>query len=164
MQLDEIYQEVILDHFKNPRCKGDLPRATATYSMYNPLCGDEIKLHVLLNDSMIQEVRFEGHGCAISQAAASMLSELCMGKSLEDIENILDEFRRMMKGEKELKACSELIIPGDEAAASENEKLGDMVALAGVKRFPARIKCAMLAYEAMHKCLDKVRSGLPIVD
>jgi nitrogen fixation NifU-like protein len=147
MSLEEIYQEVILDHFKHPRCRGSIATPSAAFTLFNPLCGDEIELQITLDGEVVTDVGFNGHGCAISQAAASMLSDLCKGKLIREVSQLLASYTEMMKGQ----GCDD-----------QTKSLGDMVALEGVKRFPARIKCAMLACEAMHKCLDKaVKNSCP---
>lgn len=142
MKLDELYQEVILDHFKRPRCQGKVDKPSAISVIFNPLCGDQVDLSVRVEGGTVQEIAFGGHGCSISQASASMMSDLCRGKSADEIRRMGDVFRRMMRGE---------ITP--EQAQSE---LGDAVALEGVRKFSARVKCAMLAWEAIEKCLDQV--------
>ena len=137
--LDELYQEVILDHFKHPRCKGCLSNPSATSSLFNPLCGDKISVSVLVDEKgIVRELAFVGQGCSISQASASMMSSLCKGKSIEEVKGLAQLFRKMMRGET------------PEGSA---ELLGDAVALEGVRKFSARIKCAVLAWEAIEKCL-----------
>lgn len=140
MSLDELYQEVILDHFKHPRCKGCLAQADSNFTLYNPLCGDQVELALKLRDGKIEDIAHSGHGCSISQAAASMMSDLCKGKTVTEVKNLCQIFRLLMRGEK-----------GEEQAA----ELGDAVALAGVRKFSARVKCAMLAWEALEKCLER---------
>jgi nitrogen fixation protein NifU and related proteins len=138
MKLDEIYQEVILDHHKHPRCQGCIDCPDASCALRNPLCGDHIDLRVNVEDQKVSKIMFSGHGCAISQASASMMSDLCSGKTLEQVGNLAAYFRSMMRGEK---------------SGEELEELGDAVALEGVKNFSARVKCAMLAWEALEKCV-----------
>lgn len=138
MQLDNLYQEVILDHYKHPRCHGCLAHSNAQAALFNPLCGDQIQLTVTLQDNKLEEIGFSGHGCSISQASASMMSDLCKGKALPEVEALIASFRGLMRGEKS----------GDDAP-----ELGDAVALEGVRKFSARVKCAMLAWEALEKCL-----------
>ena len=140
MSLEDLYQEVILDHFRHPRCQGCLIGAPYSSTLYNPLCGDQIALALKLKDGKVSEIGFTGNGCSISQAAASMMSELCKGKTPDEIRKLSSDFRAMMLGEK----------TGDQLP-----DLGDASALEGVKKFSARIKCAMLAWEAVEKCLDQ---------
>lgn len=138
MNLNDIYQEVILDHYKNPRCKGCVHNCSSSCALFNPLCGDQVDVSVLVKDDVIEEVAFTGHGCSISQSAASMMTELCKGKKTSEAGELCGLFKDMMRGEKS----------GDDLA-----ELGDAVALEGVRRFSARVKCAMLAWEAMEKCI-----------
>ena len=144
MEVDELYQEVILDHHKNPRCKGCINCPDANCALKNPLCGDQIELGLNVDNQTVSEIKFGGHGCAISQASASMMSDLCRGKTLEDASQLVTQFRLMMRGEK---------------AGEELQALGDAVALEGVRKFSARVKCAMLAWEALEKCINDLKSG-----
>ncbi|HEX9123264.1 MAG TPA: SUF system NifU family Fe-S cluster assembly protein [Actinomycetota bacterium] len=137
MALDEIYKEVILDHYKNPRNKRELPGAERSCSRNNPLCGDEITVFVHEQDGRIADVTFQGQGCSISQSSASMMTEAVAGKSLEEAQGMIREFRGMMAGELE---------------PSEDE-FGDLVALKGVVRYPIRIKCAVLAWDVLQEAL-----------
>jgi len=144
MKLEEIYQEVILDHHKHPRCYGCVACPDASCALRNPLCGDQIALSVNIQEGKVSDIRFSGQGCAISQASASMMSDLCRGKSLETAAKLAAYFRAMMRGEKNAVDLSEL---------------GDAVALEGVRNFSARVRCAMLAWEALEKCLQDLRAG-----
>ena len=139
-ELDDLYQEVILDHYKKPRCCGCLCESSASCTLYNPLCGDQVDFSIKLEGQKIADIAFSGHGCSISQAAASMVSALCKGKSVADAKFLCSLFRSMMRGDKS----------GDEV-----EQLGDAVALEGVRKFSARVKCAMLGWEAVEKCLEQ---------
>jgi nitrogen fixation NifU-like protein len=149
-ELTELYQELIVDHFKNPRCKGRLDCPHAECSLLNPLCGDEVSIQIELakdrinQQETISQVRFDGKGCSISQASASMMSELCEGKTVEDARKLAEHFTLMLK---------------DKIAEDELVKLGDAASLQGVRRFAARIKCAMLGWEALSKCLDSAISN-----
>lgn len=147
MQLDELYQEVILDHFKRPRCHGCLENHSAQTSLYNPLCGDQVELTIGVKDGRIVEIGFSGHGCSISQASASMMSEACKGKLVTEVESVVGKFRSMMRGEK----------PSADVA-----EIGDAVALEGVRKYSARVKCAMLAWEALEKCVDQACKDVPV--
>jgi len=134
MQLDNLYQEVILDHYKNPQHK----KLNATYDAQvhhvNPSCGDEITLNVTLNGDVVKDVSWDGVGCSISQASVSILTDLLIGKSLSQAQDIADSFMQLMQSKGTEK--------GDE------EILEDAVALAGVSQYPARIKCALLGWMA----------------
>ncbi len=138
MSLEELYKEVILDHFKSPRNKRGLADASLTCSRNNPLCGDEITIYARLDDGRVAEVAFEGQGCSISQASASMLTEAVAGKTLEDATGLAADFRAMMEGK----------IQADE------DELGDLVALQGVVKYPVRIKCAVLAWDVLQEALS----------
>ncbi len=138
MALDDIYKEVILDHYKNPRNKRELPEATLRCSRNNPLCGDEITVFVRTEGEKVQEVSFLGQGCSISQSSASMMTEAVSGKPLEDVRRLIHDFRSMMAGDLE---------------PSEDE-LGDLVALRGVVKYPIRIKCAVLAWDVLQEALE----------
>lgn len=140
--LDELYREIILDHYTRPRNRGKLESADIAVEGVNPSCGDEISLYARVRDGRLEEVRFEGRGCSISQASASMMTEAVRGKTLEAAEELVDRFKGMMHGE-----------PPDE------HRLGDLVALQGVRRFPVRIKCATLAWVALQQGIREYQAG-----
>lgn len=137
MALDDIYKEVILDHYKNPRNKREMPEASLTCSRNNPLCGDEITVFVHAEDGKVHEVSFVGQGCSISQSSASMMTEAVGGKPVEDVKQLIADFRGMMAGDLD---------------PSEDE-FGDLVALKGVVKYPIRIKCAVLAWDVLQEAL-----------
>jgi nitrogen fixation NifU-like protein len=134
MQLDNLYQEVILDHYKNPQNKKLSSTYDAQVHHVNPSCGDEIDLNITLKDGNVAAITWDGVGCSISQASASILTDLLIGKSIADAYKIYDEFVSLMQ--------SKGLVSGDE------ELLEDAVALAGVSKYPARIKCALLGWMA----------------
>jgi nitrogen fixation NifU-like protein len=134
MQLDNLYQEVILDHYKNPQHKKLNATFDAQVHHVNPSCGDEITLNVSLDGEIVKEVSWDGVGCSISQASVSILTDLLIGKSLTQAQEIADAFMHLMQSKGTEK--------GDE------EILEDAVALAGVSQYPARIKCALLGWMA----------------
>ena len=136
-QMDELYREVILDHFREPRNQGELPGAQITAEGQNPLCGDEMTFGIKLDHGHISDVRFQGKGCAISQATASMLTEQLRGKTLPEASQLLEAMKRMMQGE-----------PVDPAV-----DLGDLEALSGVRKFPVRVKCAALSWNTVEQGL-----------
>ena len=136
-QLSALYQEMILDHYRRPRNKGTLENADASVEMKNPLCGDEIGLQVSFDGDQISDVKFSGRGCSISQASASMMTQLLKGKTRAEIESIRSRFRNLMLG------------TGD----AVTDELGPLRALSGVARFPARVKCALLAWNALESAL-----------
>ena len=141
-ELEELYQEVILDHSRRPRNFGALPDASVRVHGDNPSCGDEIDLAVRFGaDGSLQELKFSGHGCAISQASASLMTMKLKGKSRPDAEQMLGDFHDLVAGESE----------NEDAGRS----LGDLRLLRGVRKFPQRVKCAMLAWRALEQALQQ---------
>jgi len=138
LSLEDLYKEVILDHYKSPRNKRELPGAELTCSRNNPLCGDEITIQANLEGERVAEVAFSGQGCSISQASASMLTEAVAGKSVEEADRLAVEFRGMMEGTQDL----------------DEDRAGDLVALKGVVKYPVRIKCAVLAWDVLQEALS----------
>lgn len=134
MQLDNLYQEVILDHYKNPQHKKLNPIFDAQVHHINPSCGDEITLNVTLSGELVSDVSWDGVGCSISQASVSILTDLLIGKSLPQAQIISDSFMELMQS----KGTSQ----------GDGKLLEDAVALAGVSQYPARIKCALLGWMA----------------
>ncbi len=132
--LSALYQELILDHYRRPRNKGTLADATHSVSLTNPLCGDEIDLHLRVDGDVIREARFVGRGCSISQAAASMMTQLLHGKSVAEALALAARMSAMMHGDPD---------------AARDPALGELRALAGVAKFPVRIKCALLPWNAL---------------
>lgn len=137
-EIGALYQEMILDHYRRPRNKGALEKADATVEMKNPLCGDEITLQVAFEGNSVCDLRFSGRGCSISQASASMMTQLVKGKSTEEIGLLRQQFRDLMLGN---------------APPADDARLGSLRALSGVARFPARVKCALLAWSALDRAL-----------
>jgi nitrogen fixation NifU-like protein len=133
-KLSALYQELILDHYRRPRNKGVLEGATHSVSLNNPLCGDEIDLQLRVDGDVIRDVRFVGRGCSISQASASMMTQLLKERTVPQAIALAERMGAMMQG--------------DESAAKE-KALGDLRALAGVAKFPVRIKCALLPWNAL---------------
>ena len=141
MAFDDLYQEIILDHYKHPRNSSDLSTLSDAHAHENPTCGDSLKLQVEVGpDGLVQSVVFDGSGCAISMASASMMTELLKGKPLQEALDLVSEFTDIMRGDKE---------------SEELDKYGDIVALGGVVKFPLRIKCATLAWHAFKMSVDK---------
>ena len=138
--LSALYQEMILDHYRRPRNKGTLEHADATVPMRNPLCGDELTLELEMDGDVIRDVRFTGRGCSISQASASMMTELVKGKRVDEIGRLRERFRAMVMGDAE---------------AAADEALGKARALSGVARFPARVKCALLGWSALEQGVER---------
>ena len=137
-EISALYQEMILDHYRRPRNKGLLENADASVEMKNPLCGDEIGLQVAFEGNSVCDLKFSGRGCSISQASASMMTQLVKGKSTEEIDAIRNRFRDLMLGK---------------ASGDDDSQLGSLRALSGVARFPARVKCALLAWNALESAL-----------
>jgi nitrogen fixation NifU-like protein len=140
-EIAALYQELILDHYRRPRNKGELEGATTSIVMKNPLCGDEVALHVKFEGDRVDDVRFSGRGCSISQASASMMTQLVKGKNADQIEQLRDTFRDMVMGTTSPDA--------DEVVST----MGSLRALSGVCKFPARVKCALLAWNALESAM-----------
>ena len=140
-EIAALYQELILDHYRRPRNKGELEGATTSIVMKNPLCGDEVALHVKFEGDRVDDVRFSGRGCSISQASASMMTQLVKGKNADQIEQLRDTFRDMVMGTTPPDA--------DEVVST----MGSLRALSGVCKFPARVKCALLAWNALESAM-----------
>lgn len=134
--LKSLYQELILQHYRSPRNRGPLEDSDVEIAMNNPVCGDEITLRLRVRDGIVEAVRFTGQGCSISQASASMMTQLLEGRSLEEADRLGARFLEMMHGDQE---------------AARDRALGDLRALAGVAKFPARVKCALLAWNALQE-------------
>lgn len=139
--LEDLYQQLILDHYRNRRGRGRIEGASASVHENNPVCGDECFLDILVEDDRIADIRADGEGCSISQAAASMLTEVARGKELDDALDLVEHFRLMMHGEAE----------------PDEDLLGDAIALEGVARYPVRVKCALLSWLALRDCIAEYR-------
>ncbi|APO44885.1 Fe-S cluster assembly sulfur transfer protein SufU [Paenibacillus sp. FSL H7-0942] len=138
MQLDDLYRRVIMDHYKNPRNRGTFDNDAVTVNLNNPTCGDRISLQILLKDGIVQEAKYTGEGCSISMSSASMMTEAVKGKTMEQALDIANRFSSLMKGEE-----------------VDFDDYEDLEALSGVNKFPARIKCATLAWNALRKGIDE---------
>lgn len=139
MSLDDLYREVIMDHYRNPQNRGALDQPTAHIKLNNPLCGDQIELQLVVRDGTVYDARWSGQGCSISQSSASMMTEALKGLTIDNARRLVANFQGLMHGEG---------IPHPEP------DLGDLEALTGVAKFPVRIKCALLPWEALSKALD----------
>ncbi|WP_449620360.1 Fe-S cluster assembly sulfur transfer protein SufU [Robertmurraya sp. Marseille-Q9965] len=137
--LDQLYRQVIMDHYKNPRNKGVLEDDSLTINMNNPTCGDRIQLTLKVNDGKVTDAKFEGEGCSISMSSASMMTQAIKGKDIKEALKLSTIFSDMMQGKD----------------YDDDIDLGDIEALSGVSKFPARIKCATLAWKAMEKGLKE---------
>lgn len=135
MSLDDLYREVILNHYRHPKNRRSMEGANLSIEVANPLCGDEIRLDLMVEDGRVSDVAWSGRGCSISQASASMMSEAVKGQTVEEAVQLVKAFRGMMRGvEPEI-------------------EMGDVEALRGVQKFPVRIKCAVLAWDALDQVL-----------
>ena len=139
-RLSALYQEVILDHYRRPRNRGTLAEPTGSASLRNPLCGDEVDVQVALHDGKVAEVKFAGRGCSISQASASMMTELVKGRTPDEVHALGERFAEMIRGDAE---------------AAKDQALGQARALSGVSRFPTRVRCALIAWEAMERAVKR---------
>lgn len=138
-QIQELYQQIILDHNKSPRNFRRMPDATKFVEGYNPLCGDHYTIYLRLEGEKIADISFEGAGCAISKSSASVMSQILKGKTREEAEKLFREFHDLVTGKLE--------------DQEQIESLGKLAAFAGVSEFPARVKCASLAWHTMHSAL-----------
>ena len=152
--LEDLYKEIILDHYKNPRNRGELesPPAHKTEG-FNPLCGDEVTVTFELRDDSLAELRIAGQGCSISQASASMMSAAVRGKSISEVRDLSREFKSMMSIHEESIDPKEL-----DSASTATFQLGDLEALKGVVKFPVRIKCATLSWNTLLTGLDELEA------
>jgi nitrogen fixation protein NifU and related proteins len=136
--LDDIYKEVILDHYKSPRNKRELPGAELKGTANNPLCGDEITVFAHVDGDTVAEIAFQGAGCSISQSSASMMTEAVTGVTVDGAKRLAADFRGMMAGDVE----------------PDEQEFGDLIALKGVVKYPIRIKCAVLAWDVLQDALE----------
>lgn len=144
--LEDLYREIILDHHRNPRNRGELPPPASHAVGHNPLCGDEIDVFLEVTDGIISDVKVGGQGCSISQSSASMMSQAVKGKPVDEVRALVRRFKGMMS------------IPDEDGNPIEPDpavKLGDLEALQGVVKFPVRIKCATLAWNTLLQALDQ---------
>ena len=137
---DELYREILLDHYRHPRHRGEVEAPTATAHGHNPLCGDEVDVSLRLRDGELQQVAFQGQGCSISMASASMMAEEGEGRPLPEVHDLISRFRG-------------LLVEGRDPA--ELGDLGDLEALSGVRKYLARVKCAMLPWVALEEGLSR---------
>jgi nitrogen fixation NifU-like protein len=135
-----LYQDLIIDHYKHPRNRGTLAAPDVAVQLSNPTCGDEVTLHLAFRDGVVSDVKFEGQGCSISQASLSMMSQLAKGRTRAEIARIAERFGEMLRGD---------------ASAAKDKQLGDLRALAGVSRYPVRVRCALLGWDALSEALRK---------
>ena len=145
--LTSLYQQLILEHYRNPRNKGELADHTVEAHVANPVCGDEVKIQILLDGDRIEEIAFDGQGCSISQASVSMMTALVKGTERSEAIRLANLFTDMMHGQD---------------GAAPDRSLGDLRALEGVSKFPVRIRCALLAFDALRHALGEGRQTDPL--
>jgi len=141
-ELGDLYQEVILDHNRKPRNFGEMPEADRRAEGHNPLCGDRITVFVDLDGDTVKDVRFQGSGCAISKASASMMTESVKGKTLVEAEALFERFHRLLT---------------EDGTVADPKTLGKLVVFSGVREFPVRVKCATLAWHTLRAALENLR-------
>lgn len=145
LSLEDLYKEVILDHYRSPRNKGRLDPYDIVLERNNPLCGDEIELFLKFDGDKLEGISFDGKGCSISQASASMMAERLQGASIKDAADLAGGIKRMMAGEEE----------------GDDDELGELIALKGVVKYPVRIKCALLGWDTLVEALEESGKGVP---
>jgi nitrogen fixation NifU-like protein len=144
--LDDLYRDIILDHYQSPRNQGRLPTPDVATQGNNPLCGDDVEVSLAIRDGRIAAVAFQGRGCSISQASASMMTESIKGKTLAEAAAILGTFKTMMTDKN--------------APEPDADEIGELEALQGVKRYPVRVKCAILPWNVLREGLDTYEAGM----
>jgi nitrogen fixation NifU-like protein len=151
--LEDLYREIILDHYRSPRNRGELPAPPATrVEGFNPLCGDEIVVYLDIKDGVVDDIRINGQGCSISQSSASMMSAAVKGKTLDEVRALTRAFKGMMSIHEHALDGED----GDDGADEDGEvALGDLEALRGVVKFPVRIKCATLSWNTLLQGLEE---------
>jgi nitrogen fixation protein NifU and related proteins len=167
--LEDLYREIILDHYRSPRNRGELPAPPAQrVEGFNPLCGDEVVVYVQVEDGTVRDIRFAGQGCSISQSSASLMSAAVKGKTVAETRHLIRTFKAMM-------SVHEARLDGDGAdarnsngsgnesegdVATDPDALGELAALQGVVKFPVRIKCATLSWNTLAQGLDEAEEGV----
>lgn len=141
--LQELYQEVILDHNRNPKNFREMEHPSHSSTGYNPLCGDRINIYLKVEGGVVKDVSFKGSGCAISKASASLMTTVLKGRPVEEVERIFDKFQKLVTGQA--------------GAESDISDLGQLVVLSGVREFPVRVKCATLAWHTLKAALEQNR-------
>ena len=146
--LEDLYREIILDHYRTPRNRGELAPPAVRAEGHNPLCGDEIQVYLDVADGIVNDIKVSGQGCSISQSSASMMSQAVKGRSLDDVKALVRKFKGLMSVEDADTEADEL--------GTADVKLGDLEALQGVVKFPVRIKCATLAWNTLLQAMSEV--------
>ncbi|MHB8317965.1 MAG: Fe-S cluster assembly sulfur transfer protein SufU [Acidimicrobiales bacterium] len=160
--LEELYREIILDHYRSPRNRGELPVPPAhRVEGFNPLCGDEVVVTLIVNDDTVSDIKIGGTGCSISQASASLMSSAVKGKPVDEVRGLIHTFKSMMSVHQSTLGDADedgrQIEPGPEdPELVDSDALGELAALQGVVKFPVRIKCATLSWNALSQGLDEL--------
>lgn len=149
--LDDLYREIILDHYRSPRNRGELPPPAVRVEGFNPLCGDEITVYARVDNGVLTDIKLTGHGCSISQSSSSLMSAAVKGKSLEQVRETIATFKQLMTVHEDHLADDS----SDAGIDADVRRLGELAALAGVVKFPVRIKCATLAWNTLTQALDE---------
>jgi nitrogen fixation NifU-like protein len=160
--LEDLYREIILDHYRSPRNRGELPVPPAhRVEGFNPLCGDEVVVYLEVEDGTLADLRISGQGCSISQSSASMMSATVKGRPVEEARKLIRSFKAMMSIHEHSLSGDEGADAQDDAGTIKPEDLGELAALQGVVKFPVRIKCATLSWNALAQGLDEIAAGVP---
>ena len=160
--LEDLYREIILDHYRSPRNRGELESPPAhRVEGFNPLCGDEVVLTLIVDGSTLTDIKFSGTGCSISQSSASLMSSAVKGRPVEEVRRLIRTFRSMMSlHEASLGSDGDGHGPGGEGEGTiDVREIGELAALQGVVKFPVRIKCATLSWNALAQGLDEAGAG-----
>lgn len=152
--LEDLYREIILDHYRSPRNRGELPSPPAhRVEGFNPLCGDEVVAYLEVRDGVLVDLKHTGHGCSISQSSASLMSAAVKGQPLDDVDATIARFKELMTARESDLASA------DDATDADLRRLGELAALQGVVKFPVRIKCATLAWNTLRQGLDELAAS-----
>jgi len=150
--LEDLYREIILDHYRSPRNRGELASPPAhRVEGFNPLCGDEVVVYLDVQDGVLVDIKLTGHGCSISQSSSSLMSGAVKGKSVEEVNEVIDSFKKLMTVHESALAKEE-----DHDDEVDLRRLGELAALQGVVKFPVRIKCATLAWNTLRQGLEEL--------
>ena len=171
--LEDLYREIILDHYRSPRNRGELAAPPARrVEGFNPLCGDEVVVYVQVEDGLVSDIRFAGQGCSISQSSASLMSAAVKGKTVAEVRGLIRTFKAMMSvhearlgdGAEDAGTANGSDGHGPDATTVDPESLGELAALQGVVKFPVRIKCATLSWNTLAQGLDELEQGVAPAD
>ncbi|HXX90766.1 MAG TPA: SUF system NifU family Fe-S cluster assembly protein [Acidimicrobiales bacterium] len=159
--LEDLYREIILDHYRSPRNRGELPTPPAhRVEGFNPLCGDEVVVYVVVDGDRLADIRIGGQGCSISQSSASLMSAAVKGKTLDEVRDLIRTFKAMMSIHEARLGDGADEADAEVAGLPDLDRLGELAALQGVVKFPVRIKCATLSWNALAQALDELSAGI----